>query len=251
VLYLAFGRNKLDWRIYQEETAKVFRSLGCKALVEEKLEGARGEHDIDVLVTFKKFGVPSKWVVECKYWDSAVTKEKVLALQAIVDDVGADRGILVSKTGFQSGAIKQALKSNITLTSLDDFAQNATDDFLKMQRESTEVKLIKACRIYSNLTEPSEEYSFGFLEYDFDGFDGQKAMVFNYYLIQAHKSLQDLKLGTKKYKTFVISDYSSLNMNYSPIEEIITDEDMLVKYIQELVYEALNWAKIKLVIPSI
>ena len=43
-----------------------------------------------------------------------------MALTAIVQDIGADRGFLMSESGFQSGAIKATKNSNITLTSLAD-----------------------------------------------------------------------------------------------------------------------------------
>ncbi|HHQ6632593.1 TPA: restriction endonuclease [Serratia fonticola] len=121
--FISFNNKRdyiLNWKEYQEETAKIFRSLGCKAEVECKLAGVRGEHEIDVLVTFERFGVISTWVIECKYWNTAISKDKILTLQSIVDDVGADRGIFISKSGYQSGAFKQAEKSNITLTSLEE-----------------------------------------------------------------------------------------------------------------------------------
>lgn len=242
---IKYGVINLNWRTYQEETANVFRALGCKALVEEKLKGARGEHDIDVLVTFEKFGIKSTWIVECKYWDTAIPKEKVLALQAIVDDVGADRGILVSKTAFQSGAIKQASKSNITLTSLECFAESARDDFRHIQVAALEVKLIKMYRFYKLLTNPSEDHRYGFLKYGFNGNEGQKAIVLNYYLQQAYHSMQDFKLGATEYKIYNITDYSSLNMDSSPQEIATHDEDELIKFIQELVSEAWEWLEIK------
>jgi hypothetical protein len=44
----------------------------------------------------------------------------VAALASVVQDVGADRGILLSETGFQAGAIRLASLSNITLTSLTE-----------------------------------------------------------------------------------------------------------------------------------
>jgi hypothetical protein len=43
----------------------------------------------------------------------------VMALKEIVGDCGADRGLIVSTRGFQSGAIRAATKSNITLTSIE------------------------------------------------------------------------------------------------------------------------------------
>ena len=109
----------MTWRQFQEETAEFFRSLGCDAQVEAKIIGARAEHKIDVWVCFTKFGLETKWVIECKDWNSAIPKEKVLALKSVVEDVGADRGFLISTTGFQSGAVRACEKTNITLTDPD------------------------------------------------------------------------------------------------------------------------------------
>ena len=109
-----------QWRRYQADAAAYFSSLGLRTEVGAKIDGARGRHEIDVLVTGRIFGLNLRWVLECQHWSSNIPKEKVLALQAIVQDVGADRGILLSEIGFQSGAIRVANLPNITLTSLAD-----------------------------------------------------------------------------------------------------------------------------------
>lgn len=120
----------MNWRRYQEETAEFFRHLRCEADVEAKVPGARAEHKIDVWVRFKKFGLETKWVIECKHWNSGVTKEKVLVLRSVVEDVGADRGILISVAGYQSGAVRASEKTNITLTDLDGLKETAREDLL-------------------------------------------------------------------------------------------------------------------------
>jgi hypothetical protein len=117
------------WQEYQEEAAEFFRKLGLSADVEKKIVGVRGTHDIDVYVEGDYKGIKFKWVVECKAWGSNIPKEKVMALYSIVQDVGADRGFLLSEKGFQSGAIRASNNSNITLTSLQDLSDNA-DDYL-------------------------------------------------------------------------------------------------------------------------
>lgn len=121
----------MDWRKYEEETADLFKGLGCSAKVDKLVQGARAKHKVDVWVEFNKFGFQNKWAVECKYWDSNVTKEKVMALKSIVDDVGADRGVIISKTGFQSGAIRATAYTNITLTSIEDLKQTVQDDLMQ------------------------------------------------------------------------------------------------------------------------
>lgn len=118
--------NYTDWRAYQEATAEVFQRLGCNAQVDFRAAGARATHAIDVYATFLRSGILCTWVIECKLWKSRVPKEKVLALKSLIDDLGADRGIIVSEAGFQTGARDAARGTNITLvTSLDDFASTA------------------------------------------------------------------------------------------------------------------------------
>lgn len=115
-----------EWRAYQEATAEVFRRLGCNARVDYRAKGVRSDHDIDVYATFIRSGILCSWVIECKLWKTRVTKEKVLALKSAIEDLGADRGIIVSEKGFQKGARNAARGTNITLvTSLDEFAKTA------------------------------------------------------------------------------------------------------------------------------
>ena len=112
----------MEWREYQEQAANFFRKLGFTAYVEHEIEGVRGLHSVDVYVEGYIHGIPFKWIIECKAWKSNIPKEKVMALSSIVQDIGADRGFLLSETGFQSGAIRAAYKMNVTLSSLDDLA---------------------------------------------------------------------------------------------------------------------------------
>ena len=80
------------------------------------LIGAAGvEHQIDVFWTFKIGGVDYKVAVECKDYNSHVSKEKIETFHAILHDVGNIHGIFVSKMGFQSGAIMYAKKYGIQL----------------------------------------------------------------------------------------------------------------------------------------
>ena len=111
-----------NWREYQEAAASIFRKQGCSAIVDAEVKGVRAKHKIDVYVSFINHGIISNWVIECKLWKRRITKEKVVAIKTIIEDVGADRGIIFSEKGFQSGAYDAARQSNITLvTSLEEF----------------------------------------------------------------------------------------------------------------------------------
>lgn len=89
----------MDWKDYQEETAEFFRSLGLKAETDVTVEGVRTKHDIDVLVKSHHAGFAITWIIECKHWNSKVSKLHVLALREIINDTGADRGILLAENG--------------------------------------------------------------------------------------------------------------------------------------------------------
>ncbi len=114
------------WHDYQEAVAAAFRELGCSAEVDKTVTGARGRHKIDVYVTFEKFGQECRWIIETKLRARPVDKSVVQTLQSIVQNVGADRGVIFSESGFQSGASAASQSTNILLQdSLEDFRRTA------------------------------------------------------------------------------------------------------------------------------
>ena len=137
-----------SWQNYQLQAAEFFKRLGFHAEVEAKITGARGSHKVDVLVSGELHGIKFRWIIECKHWKSNIPKEKVMALSSIVQDLGADRGFLLSETGFQSGAIRAANHTNLTLSSLDDLKLEAQASLVK--DESTGL-LIRRDRTHKRL----------------------------------------------------------------------------------------------------
>jgi hypothetical protein len=114
----------MNWKQYQEEAADLLRAIGFTATVEAQVDGARSVHKIDVYATHTAYGFKTTWIVECKYWNRAVPKEKVLVLSQIAADIGADRALLLSESGFQSGAILATQNTNVILSSLADFRES-------------------------------------------------------------------------------------------------------------------------------
>lgn len=120
------GSPMKPWEQYQHYTAGVLTGLGFRTKVNDPLLTASGVvHRVDVSARMVVAGVPTLWITECKLWNRAVTKEKVSALKDIVNDLAADRGLLMSEKGFQSGAVRLAATKNITLSSLDELWANA------------------------------------------------------------------------------------------------------------------------------
>jgi restriction system protein len=122
------ARTPPPWRIYQEEVAVFFRSLGLQATTDELVYGVRTSHRVDVAVRWTRFGLNLFWIIECKRWRRRVSKVHVLALQSIVQQVGADRGLMMSEAGFQTGAEEVARRSNVHLMSLSDLRVSAENE---------------------------------------------------------------------------------------------------------------------------
>lgn len=142
---MASTQRSAAWRDYQEKAAELFRAMGFKAVVEEALVGARGKHKVDVVARTQLSGVDVTWIVECKYWNASVPKAHVLTLVQIAQDVGADRAVLLSETGFQAGAVAVARKSNVLLTSLAELEDAAADNIaeLSIRKSLKEAKALE------------------------------------------------------------------------------------------------------------
>lgn len=123
----------MNWKEYQEEAAEFFRTLGLEAQTNVKVQGTRTHHDIDVLVKSHHVGFEITWIVECKKRKKRISKLHVLALREIVNDIGADRGILLSESGFQSGAFEAANLTNVQITSLSEARIKSEHDINAMR----------------------------------------------------------------------------------------------------------------------
>jgi len=122
------------------------------AVTDERIEGARGIHDLDVAVRSKAAGIDQLWVIECKRWKARVNKAHVATLAEIVKDVGADRGILLSESGFQAGAIRMARLTNITLSSVPDLEENSEEERIKLRLYGLRQQLAEIRSALGNLT---------------------------------------------------------------------------------------------------
>jgi hypothetical protein len=123
----------MTWKQYQEEAAELFRQMGLEAKTNVTIQGVRTRHAIDVLVKSRYVGFEITWIVECKHWKKPVNKLHVLALRDIVTDTGADRGILLSESGFQRGAPEAAKLTNVQLTSLSAVRTQCVGDINAMR----------------------------------------------------------------------------------------------------------------------
>lgn len=83
------------------------------------IKGDDGDYQIDIFASFTAMGVKIKVLAECKRYSSPVTREKVVILADKVKQLGAHKGILISTSGFQSGALKYGDKHGIALLQIN------------------------------------------------------------------------------------------------------------------------------------
>lgn len=147
----------MTWHDYQEDVAEYFRKLGCDAEVDAKVRGARATHKIDVWITFHRFGLEHIWVIDCKQHKKPISKEKVLTLKGVVDDVGADRGVLIAESGFQPGANNAAKSNNISLLTFKKLRELAKTDLLSALLRKLEEKAEHLFELLHDLFYPEPE----------------------------------------------------------------------------------------------
>ena len=100
----------------EELVAKIFRAKGYDVKHNIKLMGRSGvEHQIDVYAEYKAPLHTSRIVVECKSYDKPIDKDIVMKLIHEVEDLGVDRGILVTTSYFTPDAVSTASGYNIDL----------------------------------------------------------------------------------------------------------------------------------------
>lgn len=138
----------MNWYEYQEQAAQLFRDLGLQAETNVRVQGIRTHHNVDVRVISRHAGFDVTWLVECKQWASPVSKLHVLALREIVADTGADRGILLSESGAQSGAHEAAVLTNVRITSLAEIRSVA----------ELEINMARLCDVFDRIAPCKAHY---------------------------------------------------------------------------------------------
>ncbi|MFJ6145729.1 restriction endonuclease [Streptomyces anulatus] len=191
-----------EWQKYQQEVSSFLSGLGFDTRVDETIEGARAQHDVDVAARMRIAGVDILWVVECKAWGRRVPKERILTLQGIVDDIGADRGLVFSESGFQAGAIRVTQNTNITLTGLEDFRLNFQDEIASTKARILDERISRLLQAFTTVWDIEEsERQAAFARYSGpSGFDvlkgGPHAVVgVTSCLSQMRRSLEDARFG--------------------------------------------------------
>ena len=85
-----------------------------------RIETYDGTYQIDVYAEFTALNSKFKVLCECKQYTSSVSREKIAVLHDKINSTGVHKGILLSTSEFQSGAIKYAQAHGIALIKVED-----------------------------------------------------------------------------------------------------------------------------------
>ena len=116
-----------DFREYEAFVQKVIASfVGVDVFHGKSYEGRITGRKIKVDVSFTLSiagGAKLLVIVECKNYNHRVPVDDVEELHSKIDDIGAQKGILITTIGFQEGAIKAAIGRRIALALLTSETQ--------------------------------------------------------------------------------------------------------------------------------
>lgn len=108
-----------DWRKLEHLVANIQKKLAPEAIVEHnvKVMGRESEveRQIDILVTQHIGQYVMKIAMDCKDYKSPVDVKGVEEFAGMVQDIGANKGVLVCPAGFSATAKKRAKKLQIEL----------------------------------------------------------------------------------------------------------------------------------------
>jgi len=135
-----------DWKDLQVKVKEIYEDLGCEVKEDVQVKGVRTKHKIDVLALFEFAGQKYRIVIECKYWSTKIKKAQVSSLIGILVDIGAEKGVIVTKEGFQSGAHRLASYTNIDLLTFDELKKNS-ELFIEKVKIHNALDRIRSIRI--------------------------------------------------------------------------------------------------------
>jgi hypothetical protein len=114
--------SKNTGKPYERLTQQVFQAiLNDESAVETitvehdvDVKGEKTTHQIDVLWRFRNAGIEHTVLVQCKDHANPVSQGELLLFEKVIEDIpGQPRGVFVTRTGYQEGALNVAKAAGI------------------------------------------------------------------------------------------------------------------------------------------
>ena len=139
-----------DWKDLQNKVNLILNDIGLNSQKEVILNTPRGNVEIDVYATDPKSVDEIKYIIECKNWNNKIPQTVIHSFITIMNETGGNIGYIISKEGFQKGAIEYSTSTNIRLFSYIQFQEH----YLKLWYKNSFAKSIYT--ISSDLTSYTE-----------------------------------------------------------------------------------------------
>lgn len=120
-----------DWKDLQNNVSRILKECGLETYIEKTISTVRGNVEIDVYAEDKEQKPIVTYLCECKHWKSSVPKTIVHSFRTVLNDYGANFGLIISSATFQSGAYKAAEKSNVRLLNWIEFQEMFVERWTK------------------------------------------------------------------------------------------------------------------------
>lgn len=118
-----------SWIDLQNKVAYILQCSGFRVDTPKKIATVRSSVEFDVFAQNKDISV----ACECKYWKRKVPQNVVQAFRVQLDDVGINKGYIISMHGFQRGSYENADSTIIELRTWNDFMYEYRDLYLREQ----------------------------------------------------------------------------------------------------------------------
>lgn len=119
------------WQELEELVRAILAECGMDSRRQVRLEFPRGGAEVDVVATETIEGITYRTICECKNWDVNIPQDVVHSFRTVMHESGANRGYIISKRGFQRGAIEAARSTNIELVTFAEFQNLYFDKWIR------------------------------------------------------------------------------------------------------------------------
>lgn len=151
---LITARVPESWEQLEELVAAILTECGMQAKRQVTLNLPRGNVDVDVFSEERVDGIVHRTICECKFWKANVPKEIVHAFRTVMQETGANRGYIISRAGFQSGAYDAAQATNIELVTFAEFQERYFDKWYRYRVWAVERRIGNFNTYYEPLGPP-------------------------------------------------------------------------------------------------
>ena len=126
-----------EFEKYSMEVLKCFAETedlpNFQILHNQKLQAHDGTYQIDVYAEFTVMGIKMKMLVECKHYNNPIERKIISELHDKLESTGCNKGVVITNSYYQSGAIEYAKAHGITLIKVFDsfwrFVSNAAPGY--------------------------------------------------------------------------------------------------------------------------